>query len=191
MVLILPGFIVLNGSLELSSRNITSGAVRLCYAIMYALFLGFGLSIGGSVYEKVFGREILGPEDYSCATSHNADGPWYQRTPSEFWGTHSSNNLHCHETYYCVPAFLTVPMYSLFLSLRNHFPYKRKELVRSYAHLHIHFVSLIRHAQLVNVLIACMGWTCNHFSSLKFPERKDVSSAIGYVLMTFGHLCGD
>lgn len=29
-------------------------------------------------------------------------------------------------------------MYSLFLSLRNHFPYKRKELVRSYAHLRIH-----------------------------------------------------
>ena len=26
-------------------------------------------------------------------------------------------------------GFLTVPMYSLFLSLRNHFPYKRKELV--------------------------------------------------------------
>ena len=148
IVLILPGFLVLNGSLELSSRNIVSGAVRLCYAVVYALFLGFGLSIGGTLYEKFTGKAVADPEDYTCAYSHDADGPWYQRTPGVKW------------------AFLTVPMFSLFLSLRNQAPWRKKEL-------------------LVTVAISCIGWTCNHFSAVKFPNRNDVSSAIGAFAVGF------
>lgn len=66
------------------SRNIVSGAVRLCYAVMYALFLGFGLSIGGTVYEKATGKGVI--LDYDCQSSHNADGPWYQKTAGGLWG---------------------------------------------------------------------------------------------------------
>ena len=40
----MQGYIVLSGSLELASRNITSGSVRIGYAVIYSLFLGFGLS---------------------------------------------------------------------------------------------------------------------------------------------------
>lgn len=86
VVLILPGYIVLCGSLELISRNIIAGAVRLCYAVMYALFLGFGLAIGATVYENITGNEVVGPADYSCSSSHDASGPWWQRTPSIWWG---------------------------------------------------------------------------------------------------------
>ena len=68
------------------SRNIISGAVRLCYAVMYALFLGFGLTIGATVYEKSTGKGVIGPSDYSCQISHNASGSWWQRTPSVWWG---------------------------------------------------------------------------------------------------------
>lgn len=39
IVLILPGFIVLSGGLEILSRNIVAGSVRLCYAVVYCLFL--------------------------------------------------------------------------------------------------------------------------------------------------------
>lgn len=88
------GYIVLSGSLELSSRNIVSGAVRLCFAVMYALFLGFGLTIGGTIYQEITHRGVLG-DDYACTMSHNASGPWWQRTPSEYWGTDS-----CHITKY-------------------------------------------------------------------------------------------
>ncbi|CEQ42530.1 SPOSA6832_04370, partial [Sporobolomyces salmonicolor] len=49
IVLVLPGFIVLSGALELANRCIVSGAVRITYSILYALFLGFGLSIGALV----------------------------------------------------------------------------------------------------------------------------------------------
>lgn len=44
IVLILPGYIVLTGALELASRNITAGATRIAYSVIYSLFLGFGLS---------------------------------------------------------------------------------------------------------------------------------------------------
>ena len=120
----------------------------MCYAVMYALFLGFGLAIGGSIYQELTHKGILGPTDYACTESHNASGPWWQRTPSEYW------------------AFLTVPMYSFFLSLRQHAPWNRKEL-------------------LITVLIACAGWACNHFSALKFENRADISSAIGAFCVGF------
>ena len=50
LVLILPGFIVTNSALELQSRMMISGAVRLVYAIIYTLFLAFGFIVGISVY---------------------------------------------------------------------------------------------------------------------------------------------
>ncbi|KAI9435047.1 hypothetical protein H4582DRAFT_2112404 [Lactarius indigo] len=142
VVLILPGFIVLCGSLELSSRNIVSGAVRLCYALVYSLFLGFGLAIGAQIYEKMTGLPIFAPEDYQCAQSHS-NAPWFRKTPSHYW------------------AFLTVPMFALFLSLRNQAPWYRKELA-------------------VLVAISCVGWVTNHFVGTRFPGQSDISAAVGY-----------
>lgn len=34
----------------------------------------------------------------------------------------------------------------------------------------------------MTVLIACGGWTANHFASAQFVNRSDISSAIGYEL---------
>lgn len=50
LALILPGYIILCGSLELQSRNIVAGAVRMFYAIIYSLFLGFGITLGAALY---------------------------------------------------------------------------------------------------------------------------------------------
>ncbi|KAI0271424.1 hypothetical protein BC834DRAFT_441795 [Gloeopeniophorella convolvens] len=49
VVLILPGFTILISALELTSRNILCGSVRLIYAIIYTFFLGFGLTIGSDL----------------------------------------------------------------------------------------------------------------------------------------------
>ncbi|ODV93161.1 hypothetical protein PACTADRAFT_51786 [Pachysolen tannophilus NRRL Y-2460] len=51
--LILPGYTILLGSLELQSRSIVSGSVRMFYAIIYSLFLGFGITLGGAMYDWV------------------------------------------------------------------------------------------------------------------------------------------
>ena len=50
IALILPGYLVLCGSLELQSKNIVAGSVRMVYAIIYSFFLGFGITIGSSLY---------------------------------------------------------------------------------------------------------------------------------------------
>lgn len=77
IALILPGYMVLCGSLELQSRSIVAGSVRMVYAIIYSLFLGFGITIGTAVYG------LLDPHatsEYTCAASpiHNE---YLQRFP--------------------------------------------------------------------------------------------------------------
>ncbi|OCH92004.1 DUF1212-domain-containing protein [Obba rivulosa] len=148
IVLILPGYIVLCGSLELSSRNIVSGAVRVCFSLIYSLFLGFGLAIGATAYTRLTHHRLSGADDISCSVSHNPNGPWWQRTPSVWW------------------AFLTVPGYSLFLSLRNHAPWNRKEL-------------------LLLIAVSSAGWVTNHFVGLKFPGQSDFSAAVGALAVGF------
>lgn len=48
--LILPGFTVLCSSLELQSHQIIAGSVRMVYTIIYSLFLGYGVTIGTTIY---------------------------------------------------------------------------------------------------------------------------------------------
>lgn len=99
---------MLCGSLELASRNVISGAVRMGYSVIYSyvvftiasrchwffahadrrasLFLGFGLAIGAEIYHQISGKTVVNASDFVCGYTHNATGPWYQRTPSSYWG---------------------------------------------------------------------------------------------------------
>jgi len=53
VVVLLPGLLLTQAIMELASRNIVSGAVRMFYALMYAFFLGFGLSLGAELWDAV------------------------------------------------------------------------------------------------------------------------------------------
>lgn len=145
IVLILPGFIVLSGSLELQSKNLIAGSVRLVYAIIYSLFLGFGLSIGSSFWLLFSGSPTSQLTTYGCSSDvvHPPNIWWRQTVP----------------LYY---ALLTVPGFSISLSLRNQVKVNRKEFP-------------------VMVLIACAGWACNHFSATAqaLQGRQDITSALG------------
>lgn len=66
IALILPGYIVLCASLELQSRNMVAGSIRLVYAIIYSLFLGFGITIGTAVYGCL---DSNASTDYTCPPS--------------------------------------------------------------------------------------------------------------------------
>ena len=48
--LILPGFAVLCSSLELQSHQIIAGSVRMVHTIIYSLFLGYGVTVGTTIY---------------------------------------------------------------------------------------------------------------------------------------------
>jgi uncharacterized membrane protein YjjP (DUF1212 family) len=53
LVMILPGFIMTSSALELQSRMMISGAVRLVYGIIYTLFLAFGFIVGITIYGAI------------------------------------------------------------------------------------------------------------------------------------------
>lgn len=63
IALILPGYIILCGSLELQSKSIVAGSVRMFYAVIYSLFLGFGITIGTAFYGAMDGNAV---NDITC-----------------------------------------------------------------------------------------------------------------------------
>ncbi|KAH8734222.1 hypothetical protein BGZ61DRAFT_411474 [Ilyonectria robusta] len=50
IVMLLPGYLVLCSALELQSRAIIPGSIRIVYAIIYSLLLGFGITVGAALY---------------------------------------------------------------------------------------------------------------------------------------------
>jgi uncharacterized membrane protein YjjB (DUF3815 family) len=72
IALILPGYMVLCGSLELQSRSMVAGSVRMVYAIIYSLFLGFGITIGTAFYG------LLDANATSATTCTNPIGQYYK-----------------------------------------------------------------------------------------------------------------
>lgn len=108
IVLILPGFIVLSGALELQSKNLVAGSVRLVYAIIYSLFLGFGISIGSSFWLLFSGSNSNAYTAAQCINLQDGKPWWRGHVPLAY-------------------AFLTVPGYSISLALRNQAKITRKE----------------------------------------------------------------
>ncbi|KXJ86885.1 hypothetical protein Micbo1qcDRAFT_139731 [Microdochium bolleyi] len=53
IAMILPGVLVLNSALELQSKAIVPGAIRMVYAVIYSLFLGYGITVGTTLYGYV------------------------------------------------------------------------------------------------------------------------------------------
>ncbi|OAA65605.1 DUF1212 domain containing protein [Niveomyces insectorum RCEF 264] len=72
IALILPGYMVLCSSLELQSQNIVAGSVRMVYAMIYTLFLGYGITIGTAVYGAIDKSSV---SDTTC--SNSLTRPWY------------------------------------------------------------------------------------------------------------------
>ena len=71
IALILPGYTVLNAALELQSRNIIAGSIRMVFAIIYSLFLGFGITIGTSIYGAIHANAT---SETTCR--HPLPGKW-------------------------------------------------------------------------------------------------------------------
>lgn len=72
IVLILPGFIITNSALELQSRNLVSGAVRMVYGIIYTLFLAFGTTVGATIWGAIDSNAV---SDTQC---HRTWPFWWQ-----------------------------------------------------------------------------------------------------------------
>lgn len=73
LALILPGYIILCGSLELQSKNLVAGSVRMFYAIIYSLFLGFGITLGAALYGWV---DSNATDAAVCSSDHSLRDEW-------------------------------------------------------------------------------------------------------------------
>lgn len=105
IALILPGWIILSAALELQSRNIIAGSIRMVYAIIYTLFLGFGILIGTTVMGLMY------PAATNDITCHMPDY-WNVNSPSEGWKL-------------IYTKFIWVPIFTLCLAMINQAKWKQ------------------------------------------------------------------
>ncbi|KAL4268084.1 ThrE exporter family protein [Pleurotus pulmonarius] len=170
IVVILPGFTILISALELMSKNIFCGSVRVVYAIIYTLFLGFGLTIGSDFYLLVDRRarrggntsqviggvlgigEMLEQDHVFKGCYRDGSWPWY-RQPFPWW-----------------TMLFLVPLYSICSSLSNLQSYRSIQLP-------------------VMVIFSCCSYTANKAAALAVPGRTDLSSAAGaFAIGVLGNL---
>ncbi|RHZ48363.1 threonine/serine exporter family protein [Aspergillus thermomutatus] len=78
IALILPGFLVLCSSLELQSHQIIAGSIRIVYAIIYSLFLGYGITVGTTIYGLMDGAAV---SDINCPKAGAFKNQYVQRFP--------------------------------------------------------------------------------------------------------------
>lgn len=78
IALILPGFLVLCSSLELQSHQIIAGSIRMVYAIIFSLFLGYGITVGTTVYGLIDNGAV---SDIQCPQTGAFKNPYVQRLP--------------------------------------------------------------------------------------------------------------
>ncbi|KAJ2383568.1 pheromone-regulated protein prm10, partial [Coemansia sp. RSA 2603] len=58
-VVLLPGLVMTTGVIELASRHMVAGTVRIFYALLLAFIIAFGLLIGVEIYNKIAGNPVL------------------------------------------------------------------------------------------------------------------------------------
>lgn len=104
IALILPGWIILSASLELQSRNIIAGSIRMVYAIIYTLFLGFGILIGTTIMGLAY------PDATNDITCHMP----------EYWDVTSNTDWKIVYT-----RFIWVPMFTICLAVINQAKFKQ------------------------------------------------------------------
>ncbi|KAJ3802026.1 hypothetical protein GGU11DRAFT_813697 [Lentinula aff. detonsa] len=183
---ILPGYLILSSSLELASKNIVCGSVKMVYALIYTLFLGFGLQIGSDFYLLIDRsmRHKLDALASSLSSTVTLTGSWVADNSTDngtlpvigTWTfTHAvpSNQVDivdgCYrpkhfpwylQSFPTWTAFLIVPAFSLLSSLANLQPFRSKQLP-------------------VMVVISCASYASNKIANHYIFNRSDVVSAIG------------
>ncbi|KAG2013515.1 DUF1212 domain membrane protein [Coprinopsis cinerea AmutBmut pab1-1] len=183
---ILPGYLILSSSLELASKNIVCGSVKMVYALIYTLFLGFGLQIGSDFFlllDKPYRQQLDQLEaglnaTISFAGIWSADnGTSHDQVPLSGTWTFSKNMIEkksdiivgCYRParfpWYLQPfplwtSFIIVPLFSILSSLGNLQPLRSKQLP-------------------VMVAISCCSYAANKIANHYIFNRSDVVSAIG------------
>ncbi|KAI0346116.1 DUF1212-domain-containing protein [Trametopsis cervina] len=190
IVSILPGFLILSGSLELASKNIACGSIKMMYALIYTFFLGFGLQIGNDLYlvidhsarrnlddlaARVYTElSVVGGfvPDNGTLSFLNGGQPLngtftffeladpFQREHIVIGCPRQPGNPWYLQPFPWWTQFIIVPIFSLFSSLMNLQPIWTSDM-------------------LVMIVISCISYTANKVANHFIPNRSDFVSFIG------------
>ena len=179
----------MSSSLELASKNIVCGSVKMVYALIYTLFLGFGLQIGNDVY-LLFDRParhalddlaarlrteisevgIFAPSNGSLTFVNNGQPLSGTFTfldvnpfPQEhiFVGCFRTDDLPWYrQPFPWWTQFIIVPIFSICSSLANLQPFWTLDM-------------------LVMVVISCVSYAANKVANHYILNRSDIVSSIG------------
>ncbi|KIP07562.1 hypothetical protein PHLGIDRAFT_70899 [Phlebiopsis gigantea 11061_1 CR5-6] len=149
IVSILPGFLILSGSLELAAKNLSTGSIKMIYALIYTMFLGFGLQIGNDFNAtSIIGTftfldvDPFASENIITGCYRAPGAPWYLQ-PFPWW-----------------TQFIIVPVFSILSSLANLQPIWTWDMV-------------------VMVVISCCSYTTNKIANSLIRNRSDFVSFTG------------
>ncbi|GJE96217.1 threonine/serine exporter family protein [Phanerochaete sordida] len=192
VVTILPGFLILTSSLDLASKNILCGSIKMVYALIYTLFLGFGLQFGSDLF-LLFdpsARHELDTLAARAAAAITVTGTYiadpnatipqklarigsFTFTPSTPFtrqnivqGCYRPSSFPWYlQRYPWWAQFIIVPVFSVLSSLNNEQP--------------------INWDLLVMVVISCASYAANKVADHFIFHRSDVVSAIGAFVVGF------
>lgn len=181
---------LVSGSLELASKNIACGSIKMMYALIYTFFLGFGLQIGNDLYLVIDhrARDRLDNLATRVYTSMSVVGEF---VPDNGTFSFINHGLPLNGTFtfmdlvdptrddriivgclrepelpwYLQPfpwwsQFIIVPIFSLLSSLMNLQPIWSWDM-------------------LVMIVISCISYTTNKVANHFIPNRSDFVSFIG------------
>ncbi|ODN73284.1 hypothetical protein, variant [Cryptococcus amylolentus CBS 6039] len=158
IVLILPGWHICLGALELGSRNIVAGAIRLVWAVVYTLFLSLGLGLGNQIWDAfgpaqpTYGDDSSSDDTTTVTCNRNPEWlQWWYTEPNDWW------------------LFLLVPVFAYSLAIWFRADWKSKDT-------------------LVMVCVACAGYVVNFFLSQKIAETNVVSAVSAFAIGVLGNL---
>jgi uncharacterized membrane protein YjjP (DUF1212 family) len=183
---ILPGYLVLTASLELGSKSMVNGSVKMVWSLVYALFLGIGLQIGSDLFlnfdtahrrqlKELSGQlyptvELVGSFIITDASpgAPTGTGTWKFTNATSFdGGSHWIQGCYRSPDFpwYLQPfpwwnVFILVPLFSIVTSLSNAQPWRHRDMI------------------VMNV-IACISYATNIVADFFVFGRSDVVSAIG------------
>ncbi|WVF68805.1 hypothetical protein IAT40_003577 [Kwoniella sp. CBS 6097] len=192
IVLILPGWHVCMGALELGSKNIVAGAIRLVWAVVYTLFLSLGLGIGSEIWDA-FGPSQPSENMSSTPSMATIEGSFTSN--NTYWDqtfnngtftftngsstTEQATNVACYRNpdwtywWYTEPSdwwlFLLVPLFAFSLAVWFRADYRSKDM-------------------LVMVIVACAGYVVNFFLTDQIDQSNVVSAVSAFTLGILGNL---
>nr|XP_018260617.1 uncharacterized protein I303_07543 [Kwoniella dejecticola CBS 10117]OBR82775.1 hypothetical protein I303_07543 [Kwoniella dejecticola CBS 10117] len=191
IVLILPGWHICLGALELGSKNIVAGAIRLVWAVVYTLFLSLGLGIGSQIWDSFGPSQPTTTSSTSSSPMATITGSFnnsfsYMRvTIGTFTFSNSTSSTEEATTVACYRnpewdfwwyqevsdwwLFLLVPLFAYSLAIWFRADCRSKDIF-------------------VMVLVACAGYVVNFYLTAQIDQTNVVSAVSAFTLGILGNL---